>query len=86
MYIDPYSRGYTVDLGNGEVQVERVALQPALLSNYKAIHTVLDGETIQSIAYQYFKDSGRWMDICDVNGIYNPLTELTPGMQLYIPY
>lgn len=85
MAYDPYSGGITVDLGDGDIQVERAAAQPSLLQSYQAIHTVLEGETIQSIAFKYYGDSGYWMNICDVNSIYNPLTELKPGMEIYIP-
>lgn len=82
---DPYAIGPTIDLGDGDIQVERVPAQPTLLGTIKTVHTVLEGETIQNIAFKYYGDSGYWMNICDVNSIYNPLTELKPGMELYIP-
>lgn len=85
MAYDPYAGGTTIDLGGGDIIVERSSIQPALLNGYKAIHTVLEGETIQSIAFQYYGDSGYWMNICDANSIYNPFEELEPGMELYIP-
>lgn len=85
MAYDPYTGGVTIDLGEGEVQVERSPLQPTYLNKFKAIHTVLEGETIQSIAFQYYGDSGYWMNICDVNSIYDPFEELKPGMELFIP-
>lgn len=85
MEYDPYMGSTVIDLGDGDIQVERAAAQPTLLNAYRAIHTVLEGETIQSIAFQYYGDSGYWMNICDVNSIYNPLTELKPGMELFIP-
>lgn len=85
MAYDPYSQGITIDLGDGDIQVERVSAQPNMLTNFRTVHTVMEGETIQSIAFQYYGDSGYWMNICDVNSIYNPLTELKPGMELYIP-
>lgn len=82
---DPYSNGFVVDLEDGDIMVERVPAQPTQLSNPKAVHTVLEGETIQSIAFQYYGDSGYWPVIADVNSIYNPFTDLKPNMQLYIP-
>lgn len=85
MAYDPYSYGTVIDLGDGDVHLERATVSPSMLGSYKAIHTVLEGETIQNIAFKYYGDSGYWMGICDVNSIYNPLTELVPGMQLYIP-
>lgn len=82
---DPYSYNTVIDLGDGDVQLERVPARPSILGTFKAIHTVVDGETIQNIAFKYYGDSGYWMNICDVNSIYNPFTELVPGMELYIP-
>lgn len=50
------------------------------------IHTVLDGQTLQNIAYQYYKDSGLWYIIALVNNIQNPFSdELHAGQQLMIP-
>ena len=50
------------------------------------IHTVLDGQTLQNIAYQYYKDSGLWYIIALVNNIQNPFSdELHVGQQLMIP-
>jgi nucleoid-associated protein YgaU len=82
---DPYSDSVIVDLGDGDILVERTPAQPATISNPKAIHTVLEGETLQSIAFQYYGDSGYWPAIADVNSIYNPFTDLKPNMQIYIP-
>ena len=50
------------------------------------IHTVLDGQTLQNIAYQYYKDSGLWYIIALANNIQNPFSdELHAGQQLMIP-
>lgn len=85
MAYDPYADGVVIDLGEGDVQVERAPLQPVYLNSWKTTHTVLEGETIQSIAFKYYGDSGYWMDICDVNSIYDPFEELKPGMEIFIP-
>lgn len=82
---DPYSNSVIIDFDNGDIQVERIPLQPKNYESHQTIHTVLEGETIQSIAFKYYGDSGYWMNICDVNSIYNPITELVPGMELFIP-
>lgn len=53
---------------------------------YTIIHTVLDGQTLQNIAYQYYKDSGLWYIIALANNIQNPFSdELHAGQQLMIP-
>ena len=50
------------------------------------IHTVLDGQTLQNIAYKYYKDSGLWYIIALANNIQNPFSdELHAGQQLMIP-
>ena len=50
------------------------------------IHTVLDGQTLQNIAYKYYKDSGLWYIIALANNIQNPFSdELHVGQQLMIP-
>ena len=50
------------------------------------IHTVLDGQTLQNIAHQYYKDSGLWYIIALANNIQNPFSdELHAGQQLMIP-
>lgn len=50
------------------------------------IHTVLDGQTLQNIAYQYYNDSGLWYIIALANNIQNPFSdELHVGQQLMIP-
>ena len=84
-YYDPYSNSVVFDLGGGDISLERVAKQAGFSTTYTAIHTVKEGETIQGIAYQYYGDSGRWVDIADYNSIYFPFRDLKTGMKLFIP-
>lgn len=81
--MNPYSTYQLVKMKDGDIILERpiTTLDP---SN-KVYHTVMEGETIQSIAYKYYGDSGRWADICDVNGILFPFEELYTNQQLIIP-
>ena len=66
----------TLDLDNLELPIP----------SSKLIHTVLDGQTLQNIAYQYYKDSGLWYIIAFANNIQNPFSdELYVGQQLIIP-
>jgi len=49
-------------------------------------HTVLEGETLASIATKYYKNSARWKDIQDAN--FNRLegtVKIKPGQKLIIP-
>jgi LysM repeat protein len=49
-------------------------------------HTVVEGETLASIATKYYKNSARWKDIQDAN--FNRLegtVKIKPGQKLIIP-
>lgn len=79
---NPYSNSIAILFDNEDVVLERQIQKK--VSN-TLIHTVKEGETIQSIAFQYYGDSGYWVHICDVNNIFNPFVELEEGMEIYIP-
>lgn len=80
----PYRASDTYELyyEDGEYSLER---SEKVFANTASIaHTVLEGETLQSISYQYYGDSGRWGDIATFNGIINPL-DLEAGLVIQIP-
>ena len=80
---DPYNNSYLIQLPDGNVLRERIPLQ---FTNTTHIpHTVKEGETIQSIAFQYYGDSGYWVIIADYNAVYNPFLDLEEGLELLIP-
>lgn len=79
---NPYSDSVAILFDNGDIILER-QIQKKI--NNTIVHTVKEGETIQSIAFQYYGDSGYWFYICDINNIFNPFVELEEGMQIYIP-
>lgn len=82
---DPYGTSSVVyDLGNGDISLERVPKQAGITTKSSTIHTVKDGETIQGIAFQYYGDSGKWVDIADLNSLYFPFRDLKVGMKLLI--
>lgn len=80
----PYENAYGLSYDNGDTSLERLPYEyiPGTKDIY---HTVIDGETLQNIANRYYGDSGLWYIIADTNNIYNPITEVTPGIQLLIP-
>ncbi len=47
-------------------------------------HTVVQGETLASIAYQYYSDPSQWRSLAVSNRIDNPRA-LTAGQQLTVP-
>jgi Contractile injection system tube protein/LysM domain len=50
----------------------------------RRVHTVVEGETIQSVAYDELGDPNYWRAIADVNTIDDPL-RVRPGAALVIP-
>ena len=82
---DPYLNSVVIDFNDGDLWLERQPVNLLAIDDYQAIHTVMEGETLQSIAFKYYGDSGRWCDIADINSIYDAFEDLEEGMQLYIP-
>jgi hypothetical protein len=48
------------------------------------VHTVSDGDSLQSLAYTAYGDATRWRAIAEANSVDNPL-KLRRGAQLTIP-
>jgi hypothetical protein len=48
------------------------------------VHTLTDGDSLQSVAYKNYGDATRWRTIAEANGIDDPLA-LRRGHQLSIP-
>lgn len=84
---DPYKiqNCITVQFEDGDIILERSPISLNDRQRFRAEHTVLEGETLASIANQYYGDSGYWVMIADVNSIYEPLNDVVPGMLLLIP-
>lgn len=80
-----YEDAYLIKYPEGDVSLERNTYTPSLGMQLRT-HTVKEEETIQSIAFRYYGDSGAWYKIADVNGIYNPFEEVVEGLVLIIPY
>lgn len=78
----PFDRHINIQLSETEIVKERIPSNPR---GGTLFHTVKEGETIQSIAFKYYGDSGLWGRIADANGIFNPFTELTEDTQIIIP-
>ena len=80
-----YNQAFGLDYKDGDFSLERVPYIH-IASDLDTVHTVLDGETIYSIAYRYYSDSGLWYKITDTNSIYDPIRQIVPGLQLIIPH
>jgi LysM repeat protein len=67
-----------IDAEHEALQVKRET------ADYTKRHTVLQGTTIASIAYQYYSDATKWRPIAVFNGIDSP-RDLVAGQPLTIP-
>lgn len=80
----PYEDAIIINYPEGDVSLERpISKYPP--SPRVVTHTVLPGETIHSISFQYYGDSAYWMYIADFNNLMFPLGELESGSILQIP-
>lgn len=78
----PFDKARIIKFPDGDQILVRDAYS---VSDSFATHTVLEGQTIQNIAFAYYGDSGLWGLIADANDILNPFEDLYDGMQLKIP-
>ena len=79
----PYDGAVALKYDEGDYSLEVTPPLVPNTSNDKQ-HTVMDGETLQNIAYRY-GDSGKWYLIAEANNILNPLAELEPYQLIRIP-
>lgn len=82
---DPYKNSIVVDFADGDISLDRIPLSISDVTDLQIIHTIVEGETLQNIAFKYYGDSGRWTDIADINSIYDAFEDLEAGNVLYIP-
>lgn len=79
-----YDKAYIVHYPEGDSSLER-NIPVVNHSSSDIIHVVKEGETLQNIAFRYWKDSSKWYIIAEANNIMNPFTELVTNMHLKIP-
>jgi hypothetical protein len=60
------------------------AQNPTSMTMARKTHVVQQGERIDTLAYQEFRQCSRWREIAEANGLDNPL-DLHPGQILVIP-
>jgi nucleoid-associated protein YgaU len=68
---------------NGDLSADRIPFtyQP---SNKDVLHTIIEGDRLDTLAFKHYQSSNLWYVIADVNGIINPF-ELTVGDSILIP-
>jgi spore germination protein YaaH len=80
---NPYVTGSIIKLKDGTMLLERVPIVYNFTGEEK-FKKVGEGDTLQDIAFNFFKNSKYWWIIADVNSIINPF-ELNVGVSLTIP-
>lgn len=80
---DPYANGRVLRFEDGSVTLERPILN-YIPSNKDRYYTIIEGDTLLTIANEAYGDVSLYYVIADVNGIIMPL-ELEVGTTLIIP-
>jgi len=57
---------------------------PTSMTEARKTHVVQQGERLDTLAYQEYRQCSRWREIAEANGLDNPL-DLHPGQILVIP-
>ena len=84
--VTPFAVGQVIAVDTGAQSEQATAGQnptTRAIAGLK-VHTVTDGDSLQSVAYQNYGDATRWRKIAEANGIDNPFA-LRRGSQLTIP-
>lgn len=81
--MSPFDDANILNYGDGE-NLLFADTSPVITTN-NTYHTVREGDSLISIAWQYYRDSGQWGLIARANNILNPFTEVKPGDRLLIP-
>jgi LysM repeat protein len=63
---------------------EQAAQTPKFSSDLSKVHTVVQGETLSGIAYQYYRDPGVWRPLAIMNDLDDP-SDILPGQSLRVP-
>lgn len=82
--VSPYNSATLIKYNEGDVSLEG-DIPSIKQSSTDRQHTLLEGETLQNVAYQYYGDSGLWYIIAEANNILNAFEELEAGRILTIP-
>ena len=79
-----YNKAYIVQYDDGTFSLDKH--QPTVTSSKTdTIRILKPDETLHSIAYEVYGDSGKWYILAEANHIGNPFTELKEGMKIRIP-
>jgi hypothetical protein len=66
-------------------RVETLELRAVTSSPAAFIHTPVEGERLDHLAYQYFRDARQFWRICDLSDELDPFDVVVSGKSLGIP-
>lgn len=81
--IDLYSDSYTINYREGDSSLQRRAINHEADIDDK-LYIVIQGDTITSIAYRFYRIPQYWFIIADANNLINPFN-IEMGDSLIIP-
>ena len=85
MAVGLYDNGYTIYYKEGDRSLQRDFLS-FTGSVYNLYHTIVEGETLYSIALKYYKSSYSWFIIADANPeLITDIFDLPVGEIILIP-
>lgn len=80
-----YELGYLVQYKEGDISLHRTSI-PFIATVEDKYHVVKDGDTLLSIAQEYYDDCQLWYILADANPIVvTDIFELTVNTTLLIP-
>ena len=79
-----YDKSYIINYEDGSKSLEPAG-SLLVRSSLDKPYTVLEGDSLHSIAFHEYGDSSLWHIIAEFNNIYSPFSELVPGMVIIIP-
>lgn len=79
------SQVYTATLDGSNRTLIDSSSRSAVVFTGGSTHQVVEGDTLEGIAYKVYGDASKWWAIADANSIYNPLFDLVVGSLLNIP-
>ena len=83
-YTNPYLNADIISFGDGSSVLKRTQIEYSPSAGKDIVHTVIENDTLWTIANFRYGDDKWWYVIYDANNLYNPF-DLQIGLDLIIP-
>lgn len=83
-YTNPYLNADIISFDDGSRVLKRNPIEYVPSAGKDIIHTIMENDTLWTIANLRYGDDKWWYVIYDVNNLYNPF-DLQMGLDLIIP-